>query len=198
MGCTYKIGEKAEDRLQVTTEDVIVILMATQILDRDFDLTEIINGVEVMGPSPFERHQDISSNIYDLIRQHIKKTKAGKIYYSPLDVILKEGQQRLQPDLLFIKKENMAIVKGWIRGVPDMVCEIISKGSHTKDTVIKKKIYESYKVPEYWIVIPEFYSIEVFTIEGDRYELFSYAEDEGVIKSMVIEGLEIDIKDVFQ
>ncbi|MES0336866.1 MAG: hypothetical protein SFH39_11020 [Candidatus Magnetobacterium sp. LHC-1] len=63
--------------------------METQTVDRDFDLTEIINGVEIMGPSPFGRHQDISSNIHYLIRQHIKKTKTGKVFYSPLDVILK-------------------------------------------------------------------------------------------------------------
>ncbi|KJU83542.1 protein containing DUF820, partial [Candidatus Magnetobacterium bavaricum] len=71
-----------------------------------------------------------------------------------------------------------------------MVCEIVSKGSFTKDTVTKKKIYEHYKVPEFWIVIPELETIEVFTIEGDAYELFSVAEGEGIVKSKVIEGLE--------
>ncbi|MBF0337982.1 MAG: Uma2 family endonuclease [Nitrospirae bacterium] len=171
--------------------------MDTQTLERDFDLTEIINGVEVMGPSPFGKHQDISSNLYDLIRQHIKKTKTGKVFYSPLDVILKEGEQRLQPDILFIRKENIGIFQDWIRGVPDMVCEIVSKGSVTKDTVTKKKIYERYKVPEFWIVLPEFETIEVFTIEGGVYELFSTSEGEVIVKSKVIEGLEIDIKDVF-
>ncbi|KJU87025.1 restriction endonuclease [Candidatus Magnetobacterium bavaricum] len=171
--------------------------METQTLDRDFDLTEIINGVEVMGPSPFRKHQNISSNIYDLIRQHIRKTKAGKIYYSPLDVILQEDEQEIQPDLLFVRKENKAIAQDWIRGVPDMVCEIVSKGSVTKDTITKKEVYERYKVPEFWLVFPELETIEVLTIEGERYKVFSTAEGEGVIKSKVIEGLEIDVKDVF-
>ncbi|MBF0342781.1 MAG: Uma2 family endonuclease [Nitrospirae bacterium] len=56
-----------------------------------------------MEPSPFRKHQNISTNIYDLIRQHIRKTKAGKVYYSPLDVILQEDEQKLQPDILFIR-----------------------------------------------------------------------------------------------
>ncbi|MBF0607480.1 MAG: Uma2 family endonuclease [Candidatus Magnetobacterium sp. LHC-1] len=161
-------------------------------------MTEIINGVEVMGPSPFAMHQNISWNLNDIISQYVKKHKLGKVFYSPLDVILKEGQQRLQPDILFIRRENMAIVQDWIRGVPDMVCEIVSKGSHGKDTVTKKKIYEDFRVPEYWIVIPELETIEVFTIEGDIYELFSLAEGEGVVRSKVIEGLEFDVKDVFE
>ncbi|MBF0536863.1 MAG: Uma2 family endonuclease [Nitrospirae bacterium] len=172
--------------------------MTTQILERDIDLTEIINGVEVMGPSPFGRHQRIVVNIINLIYQHTKKTKAGEVFCSPLDVILKEGQQRLQPDLLFIRKDNMGIFQDWIRGVPDMVCEIVSKGSHGKDTITKRKIYEKFRVPEYWIVIPELETIEVLTIEGDTYELFSIAEGEGVVKSRVIEGLEVDVKDVFE
>ncbi|MBF0336656.1 MAG: Uma2 family endonuclease [Nitrospirae bacterium] len=151
-----------------------------------------------MSPSPFERHQSISSNIYRKIDRHMEKVKIGKVYYAPLDVILKEGQQRLQPDILFIRRENMVIVQDWIRGVPDMVCEIVSKGSHGKDTVTKKKIYEDFRVPEYWIVIPELETIEVFTIEGDAYELFSLAEGEGVVRSRVIEGLEFDVKDVFE
>ncbi|MBF0606919.1 MAG: Uma2 family endonuclease [Candidatus Magnetobacterium sp. LHC-1] len=172
--------------------------METQILERDFDLTEIINGVEVMGPSPFGKHQDIVGNIYDLIRQHIKKTRTGKVFCSPLDVILKDGEQRLQPDILFIRKENMGIFQDWIRGVPDLVCEIVSKGSVAKDTVTKKKIYERFRIPEYWIVLPEFETIEVFTIESGAYELFSSAEGEGTVRSKVIEGLEIDVRNVFE
>ncbi|MBF0336276.1 MAG: Uma2 family endonuclease [Nitrospirae bacterium] len=172
--------------------------METQATDRDIDLTEIINGVEVMGPSPFGRHQDVSWNLNDIISRHIKIHKSGKVYYAPLDVILKEGEQRLQPDLLFIRKENMSIFQDWVRGVPDMVCEIVSRGTIGKDTITKRDIYERYRVPEYWIVIPDFQTIEILTIEGDKYKIFSEATDEGIVKSKVIEGLEIDIKDVFQ
>ncbi|MBF0317508.1 MAG: Uma2 family endonuclease [Nitrospirae bacterium] len=172
--------------------------METQTIYRDLDLTETINGVEVMSPSPFEKHQKISSNLNNMINPYVRNKKLGKVYYSPLDVILKEGEQRLQPDLLFIRKDNMAIVQDWIRGVPDMVCEIVSKGSVGKDTVTKRNIYERFRVPEYWIVLPEFETIEILTIEGDRYEIFSIAEGEGVVKSQVIEGLEVDIKDVFE
>ncbi|MCG6552633.1 MAG: Uma2 family endonuclease [Candidatus Magnetominusculus sp. LBB02] len=150
-----------------------------------------------MGPSPFGRHQDISMRIVDIILHHLRNNRTGNLYFSPLDVILKDGVQRLQPDIIFIRKENMGIFQDYIRGVPDMVCEIVSKGSVTKDTVTKKKIYEEFGVAEYWIVIPELETIEVFTIEGDTYEVFSIAEGEGVVRSKVIEGLRINVNDVF-
>ncbi|MEO5356991.1 MAG: Uma2 family endonuclease [Nitrospirae bacterium YQR-1] len=166
-------------------------------IERDFNLTEIINGEEVMGPSPFRRHQDIATNLYDIIRQHIKKNNNGKLYFSPLDVIFEEGINRLQPDILFIRKENMGILQDWIRGVPDMVCEIISQGSYEMDTEVKKAIYEKYRVPEYWVVMPELQTIQILTIESDRYKLHSFAAFEGTVISKVIEGLAFNVKDIF-
>ncbi|MBF0553032.1 MAG: Uma2 family endonuclease [Nitrospirae bacterium] len=170
-----------------------------QTLERDLDLTEIINGEEVVGPSPFRKHQDVVFNLADIIRRHVKTAKAlGKVYLSPLDVIFEEGINRLQPDILFIRNENSGIEQDWIRGVPDMVCEILSPGTYKMDMVVKRAVYEKYRVPEYWIVIPELQSIEILTIEGDRYKTHSIAEIEGMVTSKVIEGLQVNIKDVFE
>ncbi|MBF0463463.1 MAG: Uma2 family endonuclease [Nitrospirae bacterium] len=75
-----------------------------QTIERDLDLTEIINGEEIMGPSPFIRHQKIVSRIASKIFSYIETNGLGELYLSPLDVIFEEGINRLQPDLLFIKK----------------------------------------------------------------------------------------------
>ncbi|MBF0568077.1 MAG: Uma2 family endonuclease [Nitrospirae bacterium] len=168
-----------------------------QTIEGDLDLTEIINGEEVMGPSPFIRHQKIASRIVRRIFSYIETADLGEVYFSPLDVILEEGINRLQPDILFIKKENSTIEQDWVRGVPDMVCEIVSPGTYKKDTATKKKIYEKYQVPEYWIVIPELQTIEVLAIENGKYEQYSIAELEGVVTSKVIDGLKINIKEIF-
>ncbi|MBF0465398.1 MAG: Uma2 family endonuclease [Nitrospirae bacterium] len=167
-------------------------------LERDLDLTEIIEGEEIMGPSPFGKHQDIVLNLIKIILFHLEKNNVGKLCVSPLDVIFEEEINRLQPDLLFIRKENMAIFQDWVRGVPDMVCEIVSSGTYVRDTAVKRAIYEKYRVPEYWIVIPEFNAVEILIIEDGKYKTYSFAELEGVVKSKVIDGLEVNIKDVFE
>ncbi len=151
-----------------------------------------------MGPSPFRKHQNVSSNLNGIIWNHVKTNRLGKVYFSPLDVIFEEGLNRLQPDILFIRKENVDIEQDWIRGVPDMVCEIVSPGTFRKDTEVKKAIYEKYRVPEYWIVIPELQTVEIFTIENNKYKLHSIAELEGTVTSKVIEGLQVNIKDIFE
>ncbi|MBF0458309.1 MAG: Uma2 family endonuclease [Nitrospirae bacterium] len=168
-----------------------------QTIELDLDLTEIINGEEIMGPSPFGKHQDIVLNIVKIILSFLENNDVGKLCLAPLDVIFEDAMNRLQPDIIFIKKENMAIFQDWIRGVPDMVCEIVSPGSYRKDTAIKKEIYERYRVPEYWIVIPELQTVEILTIEKDKYQIHSIAELHGVVSSKVIEGLQVNIKDIF-
>ncbi|MEO5355673.1 MAG: Uma2 family endonuclease [Nitrospirae bacterium YQR-1] len=172
--------------------------MTAGTIERDLELTEIINGEEIMGPSPFMRHQYIVLNLTDIIHNYVKKKNLGRLYIAPLDVIFEEGVNRLQPDILFIKKENSHIGQDWVRGVPDMVCEVISSGSYEMDTAVKKAIYEKYKVPEYWIVMPEPQTIEILTIAGDKYKLHSFAALEGIVTSKVIEGLSVNISDVFE
>jgi Uma2 family endonuclease len=173
--------------------------METLTLERDLDLTEIINGEEVMTPSPLWIHQEISGNLFRKIDSHVEQRGLGRVYYSPLDVIFEDGTNRFQPDLLFIRRENMPVViTDWIRIVPDMVCEIVSAGSYDRDVSVKKAIYEKYVVPEYWVVLPDFRAIEVLAIANGKYVRHSYAEIEGVVTSKVIEGLQVNIKDVFE
>ncbi|MBF0459612.1 MAG: Uma2 family endonuclease [Nitrospirae bacterium] len=167
-------------------------------IEKGFDLTEIINGEEVMTPSPLWIHQEISRNLFRKIDSHVEQKGLGQVYYSPLDVIFEDGMNRFQPDLLFIRKENRpAVITDWVRIVPDMVCEIVSTGTYRRDTNIKKEIYEKYGVPEYWIVIPELKIIEVLTIDNGKYKTLSYAEGEGTVTSKVIDGLQVNIKDIF-
>ncbi|MBF0338700.1 MAG: Uma2 family endonuclease [Nitrospirae bacterium] len=165
--------------------------------ESDIDLTELIEGEEIVGPSPFNRHQSVVANLYDELRRYVKENDIGIVPFTPLDVIFEEGVNRLQPDLMFIKKENLAIVQDWIRGVPDMVAEVVSKSSVVRDTITKKAIYQRYRVPEYWIVMPEYEAIEVFAIEQGVYELFSCAVGSGSVKSKIIPGLEIDVAGIF-
>ncbi len=45
----------------------------------DLDLTEIINGEEIMGPSPFGRQQDAAANLVDIMRQYVRKNHLGNL-----------------------------------------------------------------------------------------------------------------------
>jgi Uma2 family endonuclease len=54
---------------------------------------------------------------------------------------------------MFLARRNAAIIRDRrIRGVPDMIAEVLSPGNAEQDTKIKRAAYAQAGVPEYWIV----------------------------------------------
>ncbi|MBK8563640.1 MAG: hypothetical protein IPN76_09920 [Saprospiraceae bacterium] len=41
-------------------------------------------------------------------------------------------------------------------------------------------------------------TLEVYVMDSDRYQLFSFAEEEGVIKSSVLKGFKLNVKQIFE
>lgn len=158
---------------------------------------EILEGRLIMVPAPSLYHQESSRDLGFLIWNYVKQKNWGVVYYAPVDVIL-DKDKILQPDIVFVSKENSSILqqKG-IFGSPDLVIEILSPSTVYRDRYEKKQIYEQYKVKEYWIVDTANKTIEVFTLENDKYNLFCFAGEEEKAKSKVIDGFEMDVKDIF-
>lgn len=153
------------------------------------DLTQIINGEEVMSPSPKFLHQSASVELVLLLASHVKQNKLGRVFAAPFDVILEQDFNHLQPDIFFVSNANRDIMQDWIRGVPDLVIEIVSPSSRKLDTVVKKGVYESYGVPECWIVFPDKVRIEIYTLVEGRYELYGTFSDEQKVQSKVLPAL---------
>lgn len=111
---------------------------------------ELIDGVAyAMVPAPTTRHQAIQLNLARLVSNFFYG-KPCKPFLAPIDVKLSDSDV-VQPDLLVVcdpkKIEEKAIV-----GAPDLVIEILSPSTETRDRREKKMLYESFRVPEYWLV----------------------------------------------
>jgi len=119
-------------------------------------LAELINDVIYIFPSPNYHHQDISSELSMQIRAHVKKNKLGNCLSAPMDVFL-DNRNAVQPDILVILSGNMVILTDdrKIKGVPDLLIEILSPGNKKHDTEKKKTLYEKFGVKEYFIIDPD-------------------------------------------
>lgn len=157
------------------------------------DLTQIINGEEIMSPSPKHPHQIASSRLLKTLMIHVDDHQLGEIYHAPFDVIFEEDFNHLQPDIFFVSSKNENIVLDWVRGVPDLVIEIASPGSKKMDTIIKKDIYQRYGVPECWIVFPEKVYIEVYVLTEGRYTLLGSFSHGELVRSNVLDQLSFPV-----
>ena len=159
---------------------------------------EILRGGLIMVPAPFTIHQRLLRNIEDILWNFVKEKKLGEVLVAPTDVVLSEDIV-VQPDILFISKEGLDIIKeAAIMGSPDLIVEIISPSSASYDTVEKRDIYEEYGVKEYWLVFPQEKAIEVLSLEDGVYRELCKGRKTGIVMSKIIVGLEVDLKDVFE
>ncbi|MCF0073095.1 Uma2 family endonuclease [Dyadobacter sp. CY261] len=162
------------------------------------DLTQIINGEEVMSPSPKKPHQSASSRLLRILMNYVEDHGLGEIFHAPFDVIFEENFNVLQPDILFVSNANRDIVRDWVRGAPDLVIEIVSPGSKKMDTVIKKEIFERYGVQECWIVYPEQVSIEIYRLVDGRYTSPALFSEHEHVVSHVLDGLSFPVNAVIK
>ncbi len=159
---------------------------------------QLINYQLIYMPSPFNTHQEVSGEIYFLIKTYLKNLKlGGKLFYAPADVHFDEGNV-YQPDIFFVSEERKSIVTDkYTYGAPDLVIEILSESTQHQDYEEKMKVYGKYSVVEYWIVDVEKASIEVYYNENGEMKLVQKAEKGAQIQCKVIKGLVVDTSTIF-
>jgi Uma2 family endonuclease len=167
-------------------------------------MVEIIKGkIFKMSPAPSSFHQNISGNIYFLIRKFIEN-KRCKVFSAPFDVILPtkgndfmKSDKVIQPDIVVICNPDLIKEQGCF-GVPDWIIEILSPNTAKKDLQNKFELYEEAGVKEYWIIDPKNQAVEVFVLEAEKYRrVRAYVEDD-IVPCHTLAGFTIDLKQVFE
>lgn len=159
---------------------------------------EMIDGVIYdMSLSPNTRHQIISGNLFREFSTYLKG-KPCRAFSAPFDVYLKEDKDEwVIPDLSIICDPSKLRDMGCV-GAPDLVVEILSKGTATKDRTVKLKLYRATGVREYWIVDPNFETVEVYKFEGHVFSAPDAYGTEDVIKVSIFDDLTINLSDIFE
>lgn len=157
----------------------------------------VIEGEQIMSPSPNRWHQIALINIASRLREFVKNNQLGSVYIAPFDVYFSD-KSFVQPDLIFIAKQHAdRITNNGIMGTPDLVVEIISPGSTRIDRITKRQLYATYGVPEYWIVSPNERTIEVLSLKDEGYETFGLYENEEMVTSRLLTGFSIKTNELF-
>lgn len=156
---------------------------------------ELINGELFMSPAPNFTHQVVLSNLNDILKGHAR-TIGAIVAFSPVDVYL-DNKNVFQPDLLLVKKENLAIItERGLQGAPDLAVEIISPSNAFKDRNHKRRLYQKFGVKEYWIIDPGNRTLEIYDFSSEETPIL-YLVGEGEVTSNLLPGLSFSFADLF-
>ncbi|HEY0828533.1 MAG TPA: Uma2 family endonuclease [Bacilli bacterium] len=158
---------------------------------------EMIDGIRYdFQASPKVAHQIVASEIHLAIRMGCHAD--GLILSAPMDVYL-DNENVVQPDIIFIRNDNLHIIRdGWVKGIPDLLVEVLSPSTGKHDLFHKKTLYERFGVKEYWIADPVYAVVYQYKLEDGSYKPPAAHSDKDTLVSEHFPCIRIDLADVFK
>ena len=146
---------------------------------------QLIRGWLVREPSPFEAHQRAVGNLYLLMRQWVDAHALGKVYLAPFDTVF-SPKDIVQPDILFVSSQRRdRITERSIQGAPDLVVEVLSRGTRNRDREVKLAIYADGGVREAWMIDPAVELIELHALQETGRAVRVFAGDERIASGVL-------------
>ena len=146
--------------------------------------------VIVMAPTNFE-YQDICGWLYKLLSLYVERNELGVAVLDVWTRLAKPRKQLRAPDVLFISKSRLDITAtGKIDGPPDLIMEVVSHDSESRDWREKFYDYQGAGVREYWVIDPASHTQETYFLSSTgTYRRIEEIDDR--IASAVVPGFYI-------
>jgi len=160
------------------------------------EFIELWDGHLIMSPTPQFPHYSVVQRLEDALERYVERRKLGRVFHAPLDVVLSPTLV-LQPDIFFIYRNRLNIVKDYVYGPPDLLVEVVSPDRPRRDYKDKKEKYEAHGVREYWIVDPERKQIELWSLKEDFYQLAGLYTGKQFAASVLLPGFKVRLDRLF-
>ena len=140
-------------------------------LPRDGKRYEIIRGVLYVTAPATYKHQTVVGELMLTLGSFVRERGLGKALTAPLDVRLPfEIGSPVQPDLIVLRTGNTPDGEAKsFEGVPDLVAEVLSRGTRRRDRTLKLESYQDAGIPELWLVDPDERIVEVYVLKQGKY-----------------------------
>jgi Uma2 family endonuclease len=138
-----------------------------RVRDATNDQTELIEGELFVTPSPSSLHQAVVLRLTRVFDRALEERGNGVVFFAPLDVRLGLDSV-VQPDILILLDERLHVLgEDAVEGVPSIAIEVLSRSTSRRDLIVKRQLYASHEVAEYWIADPAGKTVTVHTDPAD-------------------------------
>lgn len=162
---------------------------------------EMITGQYYTYEAPSTLHQRYVAELIATISFFIKRNHTGHVLFpGPFNVELPTNPETIVvPDITVIHDKAELDAYGYV-GVPDWIIEVSSSTSRSRDTYLKKAVYEESGVPEYWVIDPEHFFVTVHTLVSTdenfyRTQTYPFTENiaSGVLFGLILRIVDLDV-----
>jgi Uma2 family endonuclease len=162
---------------------------------------ELIDGVHYVTASPNTRHQRVLGRLYLTIANWLSEHPLGELFFAPVDVVL-SPHDVVVPDLLYLShaRASDVLTPAAVRGMPELIVEVLSPGTRRRDRTIKQTLYAREGASEYWLVDPDRDTIRVYRRTGAELELLPElsADADDVLTTPLLPGLDVPLVSIFE
>lgn len=121
-------------------------------LVKDGQKADLIDGVIYMASPENTEANDLFVWLLGLLDWYVEERELGEVYGSRVALKFSE-RNGPEPDIVFVRTDHLERVqRGHIAGAADLVVEIVSPDSIERDYKHKRRLYQRFGIPEYWIV----------------------------------------------
>ena len=159
-------------------------------LPNDGRLIEWVNGEVIYHMPPITVHQIIATYLTTLLNLFTEFFNLGRVVPAAFEMKCWPGGSSREPDLIYVSTANLRRLDDKrLTGPADLVVEIVSDDSVSRDYDEKFVEYQECGVPEYWLIDPRprrqralFYQLD----DEGKYDLVKPAN--GVYRSKAVSG----------
>lgn len=148
---------------------------------------EWVNGEVILISPENAESVDLGGWLNAVLRLFVEQRDLGRVFGRDFMVRLPRQRRRRVPDLLFLSRSRLDLLRPtFLDGAPDLIIEMVSPDSQTRDRRDKFDEYQKAGIREYWIIDPAGHHIEAYALVNNRFQRIE--EVDGKLASTVLPG----------
>jgi Uma2 family endonuclease len=159
-------------------------------------IQEVVNGEIITMPLPRAKRSGMMETLGDILKQQVDPNQALVRVGAPGLVISEDPVVMRIPDLALFRKGAVVEKDGYIRSAPELIVEVLSPGNSRRERAEKLMDYQSFGVPEVWVVSPEALTFEVLLPRNGALATTTVMR-EGILRPTHFPEVAVDIASVW-